>query len=177
MKAIAEDASLRVVVTQRAYAQDVAGLGCTTVVVEDVEEAGGSTERVASGVRGENAVYAIFTSGSTGRPKGVVVEHRQLGNYVASIQGRLKLTEGMSFASVTTLAADLGHTAVFPMLCGGGTLHLVGKDVASDAEALGAYMQTHRVEGLKVVPSHLRALLSGPNAKQVLPLKRLVVGG
>ncbi|RKG64856.1 non-ribosomal peptide synthetase, partial [Corallococcus terminator] len=92
-------------------------------------------------------------------------------------RGRLRLTEGMSFASVTTLAADLGHTAVFPMLCGGGTLHLVGKEVASDAEALGAYMQEHRVEGLKVVPSHLRALLSGPNAKQVLPLKRLVVGG
>ncbi|RKH23190.1 amino acid adenylation domain-containing protein, partial [Corallococcus sp. CA031C] len=177
VKAIAEDASLRVVVTQRAYAEDVAGLGCTTVVVEAVEEAGGSTERVESGVLGGNAVYAIFTSGSTGRPKGVVVEHRQLANYVETIRGRLKLVEGMSFASVTTLAADLGHTAVFPMLCGGGTLHLVAKDVASDAEALGAYMQAHRVEGLKVVPSHLRALLSGPNAKQVLPLKRLVVGG
>ncbi|RYZ39918.1 MAG: non-ribosomal peptide synthetase, partial [Myxococcaceae bacterium] len=174
VKAIVDDASLSVVVTQRAYANAVANLDRQTLIVEDVVA---EATRMESGVRGENAVYAIFTSGSTGRPKGVVVEHRQLGNYVASIQGRLRLTEGMSFASVTTLAADLGHTAVFPMLCGGGTLHLVGKDVASDAEALGAYMQAHRVEGLKVVPSHLRALLSGPSAKQVLPLKRLVVGG
>ncbi|RYZ35479.1 MAG: amino acid adenylation domain-containing protein, partial [Myxococcaceae bacterium] len=169
VKAIAEDASLRVVVTQRAYANAVANLGCQTLIVEDVPA---DTAHVESGVRGGNAVYAIFTSGSTGRPKGVVVEHRQLANYVESIRGRLKLV-----ASVTTLAADLGHTAVFPMLCGGGTLHLIAKEVASDAEALGAYMQAHRVEGLKVVPSHLRALLSGPNAKQVLPLKRLVVGG
>ncbi|RKH92751.1 amino acid adenylation domain-containing protein, partial [Corallococcus praedator] len=174
VKAIIDDASLRVVVTQRAYANAVANLGCQTLIVEDVAA---DTTRVESGVLGGNAVYAIFTSGSTGRPKGVVVEHRQLANYVETIRGRLKLVEGMSFASVTTLAADLGHTAVFPMLCGGGTLHLVAKDVASDAEALGAYMQAHRVEGLKVVPSHLRALLSGPNAKQVLPLKRLVVGG
>ncbi|NOK13568.1 amino acid adenylation domain-containing protein, partial [Corallococcus exercitus] len=177
VKAIAEDAGLRVVVTQRAQAADVAGLGLVTVIVEAVEEAGGSTEPVRSNVRGENAAYAIFTSGSTGRPKGVVVEHRQLANYVGSIRGRLRLEEGMSFASVTTLAADLGHTAVFPMLCGGGTLHLVSKEVASDAEALGAYMQAHGVDGLKVVPSHLRALLSGPNAKAVLPRKRLVVGG
>ncbi|GMU11502.1 non-ribosomal peptide synthetase [Corallococcus caeni] len=177
VKAIAEDAGLSVVVTQRAQAEDVAGLGLVTVIVEAVEEAGGSTEPVTSNVRGENAAYAIFTSGSTGRPKGVVVEHRQLANYVGSIRGRLRLEEGMSFASVTTLAADLGHTAVFPMLCGGGTLHLVSKEVASDAEALGAYMQAHGVDGLKVVPSHLRALLSGPNAKAVLPRKRLVVGG
>ncbi|RKG72301.1 non-ribosomal peptide synthetase, partial [Corallococcus terminator] len=124
VKAIAEDASLRVVVTQRTYANAVANLGCQTLIVEDVSA---DTTRVESGVRGENPVYAIFTSGSTGRPKGVVVEHRQLANYVETIRGRLRLTEGMSFASVTTLAADLGHTAVFPMLCGGGTLHLVGK--------------------------------------------------
>ncbi|RYZ36779.1 MAG: non-ribosomal peptide synthetase, partial [Myxococcaceae bacterium] len=174
VKAIVGDARLRLVVTQKAFAEDLAGLGCQTLFVED---ASADTTRVESGVQGGNAAYAIFTSGSTGRPKGVVVEHRQLANYVETIRGRLKLVEGMSFASVTTLAADLGHTAVFPMLCGGGTLHLIAKDVASDAEALGAYMQAHRVEGLKVVPSHLRALLSGTNAKQVLPLKRLVVGG
>ena len=38
---------------------------------------------------------------------------------------RLQLPAGSHFASVSTFAADLGHTAVFPALCSGGCLHLI----------------------------------------------------
>ncbi|MBZ4422338.1 non-ribosomal peptide synthase/polyketide synthase [Myxococcus sp. RHSTA-1-4] len=124
-----------------------------------------------------NLAYVIFTSGSTGRPKGVAIEHRQIVRYVRGIIQRLSLPEGVNSASVSTLAADLGHTALFPALALGGTLHLVATDVASDAAALGDYFERHSVDCLKIVPSHLRALLASEAPGRVLPRQRLVLGG
>ncbi|SEN18920.1 non-ribosomal peptide synthase domain TIGR01720/amino acid adenylation domain-containing protein [Stigmatella aurantiaca] len=176
---ILEQAGARVVVTagalhERFHAQPF------TVIRLDAD-----TERLAR-FRGEaeactaapgNLAYVIFTSGSTGQPKGVAIEHRNIVRYVRGIIQRLSLREGMSFASVSTLAADLGHTAVFPALALGGTLHLVATDVASDAAALGDYFEQHVVDCLKVVPSHLRALLASQKPGRVLPRQRLVLGG
>jgi amino acid adenylation domain-containing protein len=125
----------------------------------------------------ECAAYVIFTSGSTGEPKGVVVEHRQLQHYVDAVSTRLRLPEGASWALVSTLAADLGHTALFPALCTGGQLHLISPERALDPEAFAAYTESHRIDALKIVPSHLSALLSGSRPAAVLPRELLVLGG
>ncbi|MGE0127963.1 MAG: amino acid adenylation domain-containing protein [Blastocatellales bacterium] len=129
----------------------------------------------------EHLVYVLFTSGSTGRPKGVAVEHRQLHAYLEGVRERLRLPDGANYATVTTFAADLGHTAIFPALCGGGTLHVVSKERAADTAAMSEYFTRHRIDCLKIVPSHLSALLGGkPGARQgarVLPRRRLVLGG
>jgi amino acid adenylation domain-containing protein/non-ribosomal peptide synthase protein (TIGR01720 family) len=130
-----------------------------------------------SDVKPENLVYAIYTSGSTGVPKGVAVEHQQLLNYLYSIQEIINLPTGVSYATVSTFAADLGNTVIFPALCSGGCLHIVSSDRASDAQALADYFQRHPIDCLKIVPSHLRALLTGENPQQILPRQRLVLGG
>jgi amino acid adenylation domain-containing protein/non-ribosomal peptide synthase protein (TIGR01720 family) len=136
-----------------------------------------SQENPESGVRPENLVYVLFTSGSTGRPKGVAVEHRQLYNYVQGVSRKLALPEGASYATVTTLASDLGNTAIFPALSTGGCLHVIVTERAADAEGLADYFTRHPVDCLKIVPSHLSALLVTGRAKQVLPRQRLVLGG
>ncbi|MED1744792.1 non-ribosomal peptide synthetase [Brevibacillus borstelensis] len=118
----------------------------------------------------------MYTSGSTGRPKGVMVEHRNLMHYVSSIIPALKLEEGMNFATVSTLAADLGNTSIFPSLCLGGTLHILSMERITDSHALAEYLSRNPVDCLKIVPSHLSALL-GTNPEMVLPKKRLVFGG
>jgi non-ribosomal peptide synthetase component F len=63
-----------------------------------------------------NLAYVIYTSGSTGRPKGVGVEHRNIVNYVLGISERLQLEPGMNHAMISTVAADLGNTVLFPAL-------------------------------------------------------------
>ncbi|MEO0489255.1 MAG: amino acid adenylation domain-containing protein, partial [Cyanobacteria bacterium J06659_2] len=124
-----------------------------------------------------NLAYVIYTSGSTGQPKGVAVEHRQLLTYVDSIIDRLDLSANAHYATVSTIAADLGHTMIFPCFCQGGTLHLITAERAADAQALVSYVEQHPIDCLKIVPSHLKALLQTPNVQRLLPRQRLVLGG
>ncbi len=131
----------------------------------------------SSGVTSENLVYAIFTSGSSGRPKGVAVEHRQLLNYVLGVTTKLTLPEGASFATVSTLAADLGNTAIYPSLVLGGCLHIISFERATDPVALGDYFSWHRIDCLKIVPSHFAALLASSSPELLMPTKRLILGG
>jgi amino acid adenylation domain-containing protein/non-ribosomal peptide synthase protein (TIGR01720 family) len=125
----------------------------------------------------EHLAYVIFTSGSTGRPKGVAVEHRQLNNYLNAIWEKLELPEGSSFAMVSTISADLGNTALFPALCKRGTLHLLAEERSTNAEALADYFNHNQIDCLKIVPTHLAALLAVGNPAGILPRRRLIVGG
>ncbi|HEX5717657.1 MAG TPA: amino acid adenylation domain-containing protein, partial [Thermoanaerobaculia bacterium] len=125
----------------------------------------------------ESVAYVLFTSGSTGRPKGVVVEHRQLVSYIAGVTERLGLPPGASYATVSTFAADLGNTAVFPALTTGGCLHVIAQERLSDPEAMARYFELHAIDCLKIVPSHLEALQASARPERVMPRRLLVLGG
>lgn len=174
-----DDAGARVLVTGSELAAAFgARLDRVVCLDTDAEEiAAESATDPNSAVLDQNLVYVIFTSGSTGRPKGVAVEHRQLVNYVKAISAELDLPDGSSFATVSTIAADLGNTAIFPSLCKGGTLHLIAEERATNADALADYFTSHQIDCLKIVPTHLSALLSASNPANVLPRRRLVLGG
>ncbi|HET8843201.1 MAG TPA: condensation domain-containing protein, partial [Ktedonobacteraceae bacterium] len=62
---------------------------------------------------GEELAYVIYTSGSTGVPKGVMVRQRNLLNYTYGLLQRIGGQPGWHYATVSTLAADLGHSAIF----------------------------------------------------------------
>ncbi len=125
----------------------------------------------------ESLAYLIFTSGSTGQPKGVAVTHANLLSYVAGVLEVLDVPDGAEFALVSTLAADLGYTAVFPALATGGVLQVVAHARAADPEALAESFSRRPVDVLKIVPSHLEALLAAVEPARVLPRRRLVLGG
>ena len=128
----------------------------------------------------QDFVYVIYTSGSTGTPKGVAVRHFNLVNYSAFIASRLKLeehSEGLNFATVSTISADLGNTCIFPSLISGGCLHVIGFETAMSPALFGAYVADHPIDVLKITPSHLSSLLNGENGDAVLPRKYLILGG
>lgn len=93
----------------------------------------------------------------------MAVEHRQLVNYVQGISERMAFEPGWNYATVSTIAADLGNTVVFPSWCTGGCLHVISKERLADPEALADYFERYRIDCLKIVPSHLAALLAGPD--------------
>jgi amino acid adenylation domain-containing protein/FkbM family methyltransferase len=136
-----------------------------------------SRENPSSATAPANLAYVVYTSGSTGRPKGVGVEHRQLLNYLNGILARLELPDRISFATVSTIASDLGNTVLFSSLCTGGTLHIISRDRASDADAMGEYFARHPIDCLKIVPSHLSALQAPARSQPALPRRLLILGG
>ncbi len=174
-----QDAGVSVLLTQQQLAEKLcdhtAQVICLDTDWEVIDRE--SYENPSSDVKPENLVYVLFTSGSTGKPKGVAVEHRQLLNYVNAIAEKLDLSTCTSFATVSTFAADLGNTTIFPSLCNGACLHVISFERASNPEALADYFQRHAIDCLKIVPSHLTALLSSSNPKQILPRQRLILGG
>jgi amino acid adenylation domain-containing protein len=123
------------------------------------------------------AMYVLFTSGSTGLPKGVVVEHGNVAAYLAGLLARLELPGGLSFALLTTFAADLGLTNVYGALATGGTLHVLPYATATDPEELAGYFRRHRIDVVKTVPSHLNAMREAGVLADVVPQRILVLAG
>jgi amino acid adenylation domain-containing protein/non-ribosomal peptide synthase protein (TIGR01720 family) len=175
-----EESRASVVVCQQHLTELFSESDATCVVLNDDPSSGisrESRENCSSGVTPANLVYTLFTSGSTGTPKGVLIEHRQLVNYVDGVRHRLQLPQDASFATVSSFAADLGNTAIFPALLSGGCLHIVSQERVMDPAAMAEYGERHRIDCLKIVPSHLAALLSAPHPERVLSRQRLVLGG
>ncbi|MFF7245346.1 amino acid adenylation domain-containing protein [Embleya sp. NPDC008237] len=130
-----------------------------------------------------NLCYVLFTSGSTGTPKAVAVEHRNYRNYLAGLRERVgpgRAADGRpwNWALVSTFAADLGTTNVFGALTGGGCLHLLTRDQATDPDAFARYLGAHRIDAMKLVPSHLEGLAAlGDRLAEVLPRELLICAG
>lgn len=127
-----------------------------------------------------DTAYILYTSGSTGVPKGVAVTHRNLVNYTAHMIGALGedgTTSGLHFGSVSAVSTDLGNTAVFPALAGGGCLHLIATDVASDGAAFATYVADRPLDVLKITPSHLSSLLDASGGNSIAPRRWLMLGG
>ena len=148
---------------------------------EDVEfiEIGDATnqpiEDLKTKVKPHHLAYVIYTSGSTGKPKGVMVEHRNLVDYVFGLNEKIQINDCRSFALVSTIATDLGNTVIYSSLLSGGALHLFTKDSVSNIEYLHRYFKEHKIDCLKIVPSHWEALQL--DEELLLPDKLLIFGG
>lgn len=174
---ITETESLAVV-TSKSLAPLVSNIAPHIVCLDDESLAGAPSTRLdIDDVRPDDDCYVIFTSGSTGLPKGVVVTHKNLANYTTSILRLLAFApdEVWSAATVSTIAADLGHTALFPSLLSGGTLHVV--DDVLDTARMAATSRGEGLDVLKITPSHLEALLASDDAADIIPRRVLFTGG
>ncbi len=174
---ILEDSGARVLLTEERLLAELPSLSAEALCLDGEWPAEPAASRPERQAGPENLAYVIYTSGSTGRPKGVAVEHRQLANYLAGVLDRMDLPPACGFATVSTIAADLGNTVVFAGLATGGAVHVIARERLSDAEAMGEYFERHTVDCLKIVPSHLAALLASPRPERVLPRRLLVLGG
>ncbi|MGD1856289.1 MAG: amino acid adenylation domain-containing protein [Leptolyngbyaceae cyanobacterium] len=135
------------------------------------------TENLPHHTSPDQLAYVIYTSGSTGQPKGVAVEHRNILNYVQGILPQLDLKANAHYGMVSSVAADLGNTVLFAALCTGGCLHLISEERALQASAFADYCRQYPLDCLKIVPSHLGALLTDESDTTWLPHQCLVLGG
>lgn len=171
------DASVKLVLTQASLAPKLPACSAQLVRLDELDWSGTPEAPGDVGVGPANLAYVIYTSGSTGQPKGVGIEHRNIVHYVQAVAERLQLEPGMTHASVSTIAADLGNTVIFPALATGGCLHVIAQERVESRALLAEYLRRNRIDVLKIVPSHLAALQSGGRPEEVMPARRLILGG
>ena len=75
-------------------------------------------------VASDSAAYVIYTSGSTGRPKGVMVEHRNVMNFFAGMDQRIRTSPAGRWLAVTSLSFDISVLELFWTLARGFTVVL-----------------------------------------------------
>ncbi|MEB3151624.1 MAG: amino acid adenylation domain-containing protein, partial [Sphaerospermopsis sp.] len=177
ISSILSESQVKVVLTQNKLQPLLYQQGLQLVCLD--EDLPKFTSNLTSNTQPNNLVYVIYTSGSTGKPKGVAIEHRQLFNYLNGVLDRLDLASPASFALISTFAADLGNTMIFPALCTGGCLHVISYERACNPNALADYFRRYQgIDCLKIVPTHLQTLLAScDNPGDIIPRKRLVLGG
>ena len=177
-----QDTNAPVILTKKYLVQSLPKSGRETICLDSDWDkiSQESTENPTSEVTPSNLIYLIYTSGSTGKQKGVAVEHQQLINYLHSIYDKLENTQQdiiATYAIISTFAADLGNTVIFPSLCFGGCLHIISEELVFDGEALADYCNSYPIDYLKIVPSHLGSLLSSSCPEKILPRQQLILGG
>lgn len=124
----------------------------------------------------QDLAYVLYTSGTSGKPKGVQIEQGQLRHYATQVTRALQLPEGGHYGLVSSLLADLGNTVLFPAWLQGGCVHVLAQSTVTDAQAFAEELRRYPLDVLKIVPSHLEALM-GEQAAEVLPRQVLVLGG
>lgn len=142
---------------------------------DDAEIKNYSSNSPQINISANDYIYIIYTSGTTGNPKGVCIPHSALLNYTDSIISRIGFTPNSTYATVSTIAADLGNTMIFPALLNSGKILVTPDDALQSPNILASYFTNSPPDYLKIVPSHLNALLVSD--ENVLPKKALVLGG
>ncbi|HEX6913385.1 MAG TPA: condensation domain-containing protein, partial [Longimicrobium sp.] len=178
LRYLLQDSRAAALVTRGATADGLPLDGVPVVRVEDETLAEERADDPESGVLPRHLAYTVYTSGSTGRPKGVGTEHRHLMAYVAGVRQRAGFEDGARYATVSSLSADLGHTAVYSALAWGGCLHVIADEALYSGAALADYFDHNPVDCLKITPSHLAGLQGGvDDPRRLMPRRWLVLGG
>ncbi|MDR5873397.1 non-ribosomal peptide synthetase [Halomonas sp. CUBES01] len=173
---VLEDAQPALVVSAENVEAELAALALPGIhsvgLPQEVEEVGGALPFPEPELG--DVAYLLYTSGSTGTPKGVVIEHGQLLNYVAGATKVMGLSVCQRWTLTGSLATDLVNTALFGALFNGARLVIATPDDMQDGDHFARFMSAADIDALKIVPSHLEALLECEAPR--LP-KTLILGG
>ncbi len=119
--------------------------------------------------REEDLCYVIFTSGSSGMPKGVMITHRNLYNYLMTVQNTYQI-ERFYTSLVTNTFVDLSVTVMFLPILTGATLEIVNKNLVDELQ----YIIKKRNSVYKLTPTHMDILC---DMKAALPKDSVFILG
>ena len=176
---IADDAQLRVLLTQRALQERARPL-CPTILVCD--DGSNSPYDDTDGdprvkVFGDTLAYIIYTSGSTGRPKGAMNTHAALRNRIEWMQDACRLGPDDRVLQKTPIGFDVSVWEFFLPLLAGASMVLARPGEHQDTRYLADVITRERVTTLHFVPSLLDAFLSDVERGACPSLRRVICSG
>ena len=108
----------------------------------------------------EHPMWVIYTSGSTGRPKGVLVEHRAVGNFLATMRDRFALGADDRLLAVSTHGCDMAGFEFYLPLVNGARMVLAAQEQVLDPWALRDLVRTTGATMVHATPSLWRGLVN-----------------
>ena len=154
---ILEDAEPVAVIATGDAADRLDGHGATVVRPDDDLSALPETrpERLA---RPDDVAYVLYTSGSTGRPKGVPITHRNVVNFIGTVQDLFELTPRDCVLGYAAAVFDVSVFETFSALLTGARLRLTTDTERLDINSLQRILATEGVTVIDMPPSVMELL-------------------
>jgi amino acid adenylation domain-containing protein len=178
-----EDSDTRVILTHQRLKNRLENSQAIVVSLDETDidhHATDSAVSASSNPAAYSLAYLMYTSGSTGTPKGVMVEHRNVLNFFAGMDGVVGIEAGVWLA-VTSISFDISVLELLWTLCRGFTV--VMQTSRNGLAATGEYsiqsqIARHRVTHFQCTPTLARALIRFPETLSAMRLlKKLFIGG
>jgi amino acid adenylation domain-containing protein len=171
---IADDASLRALLTTAFFESSVSSVRCQKVFHNrDAEQiAAEKTTRPDLAIRGDGLCYIIYTSGTTGRPKGVAVNQSNICQFLKSCKPIYGVTAADRVYQGMTIAFDFSIEEIWPTFKAGATLVAGPNDHRRFGAGLNDFLIEQRISVVCCVPTLLATL-----ERDVPSLRLLLVGG
>ncbi len=118
----------------------------------------------------DDLAYVIYTSGSTGLPKGVQITHRNLANFLRTMQEKPGISASDTLLAVTTLSFDIATLELYLPLISGARVLLADQATTKDALLLLKQLEAQPVTMMQATPATWQMLLAAgwegkPNLK------------
>jgi amino acid adenylation domain-containing protein len=177
LRFIVKDAAVRLLVTQRNFADRFVGLDARVVDLDEEKSAIGRQPTQLPDLKPgiDSLAYVIYTSGSTGRPKGVEVTHRNLSNLVSWHVGAFEVDSSTRATFQAGVGFDAAVWEIWPTLTVGAAVYLPDDSTRMSAESLRDWLVERQVT-ISFVPTAMAELLIALSWPAETALRFLLTG-
>lgn len=117
-------------------------------------------------VTGSDLAYIIYTSGSTGKPKGVQLSHRNLVNFLLSMQKTPGILDSDKLLAITTISFDIAGLELYLPLISGAEVIIADNEAIRDGRILISILDKQKVSMMQATPSTWQMMLDSGWEKQ-----------
>ncbi len=158
---IVQDAGVSILVTESSLADAAPQSSAELIHLDTVwpDVGAESEEDLPPTAKPDHLAYVLYTSGSTGRPKGVQIEHRNLTNFLTTMQVKPGISSDDVLLAVTTLSFDIAGLEMYLPLISGARVVLATREQALDAAELIRLLAELPVTIMQATPATWRMLI------------------
>lgn len=110
-------------------------------------------------INANSLAYILYTSGSTGKPKGVKISHKNLVNFLISMQKEPGISASDRLLAITTISFDIAELELYLPLISGAELVVASTEAAKDGRMLLEILEKENITLLQATPSTWQMML------------------
>lgn len=174
-KFMLEDSSAKLLITSQVHKNKYSGT--PQLIAEDTWPALSSIrlQNTQIAINDTDIAYVLYTSGSTGKPKGVKITHRNLVNFLLSMQDAPGIISDDSLLAITSISFDIAGLELYLPLISGALLVLADTEATKDGRLLLDILDRQNITMMQATPSTWQMLIDSGWDKK-LRLKMLSGG-